>query len=164
MEMENVLLYKMVKKIVLFLILVLVVQGMALPQKEKQKDKKATEQAKPVPFSWFIPGLNQIKGGKYFKGGLLLSAFLGSAVGAVTYNNRGNRWYEKYSNSTVVDDIVRYRKNTEKDLRKRNLFIVGIFSTWLIHIIDLKFFKSKKGGVTSEIGKNNLAVGFYYSF
>jgi hypothetical protein len=57
-----------------------------------------------------------------------------------------------------------FRQNTEKNLKKRNLFLVGIASIWVIHIIDLKFFKSKKGGVKGEIGKNNINIGFYYHF
>ena len=112
----------------------------------------------------FIPGIQQLKSKKYVKGSLLLGSFIGSVAGAVVYNKKGSDWYDKYSNSTNVEDIILFRQETEKSLKKRNLFIVGIFSVWLVHIIDLKFFKSGKGGVKGEVGKNKINIGFYYSF
>ena len=42
--------------------------------------------------------------------------------------------------------------------------MIGIAAVWLAHIIDLKFFKSKKGGVKGEVDKNSILIGFYYSF
>ena len=112
----------------------------------------------------FIPGVEQIKSKKYVKGSLLLGAFIGSALAAFHYNKKGNDWYDKYQNSTNVDDIILFRQRTEDHLKKRNLFIAGIFSVWLVHIIDLKFFKSGKAGVKGTVSKNEINIGFYYHF
>lgn len=128
---------------------------------ETETDEKKT---KPISITKLIPGIEQIKSGKYAKGTLLLSSFIGSITGAVIYNKKGSDWYDKYKNSTNVEDIIIFRQNTEKNLKKRNLFLVGIASIWVIHIIDLKFFKSKKGGVTGEVGKNTINIGFHYHF
>ena len=138
----------------------LLIQPMAAESdsnKKKSKEKKAS-------ILMFIPGIQQLKSKKYVKGSLLLGSFIASVAGAVTYNKKGSDWYDKYSNSTDVQEIILFRHKTEKSLKKRNLFIAGIFSVWLVHIIDLKFFKSGKGGVKGEMGKYKINIGFYYSF
>jgi hypothetical protein len=144
----------------LFLIAVLLVQPAIAESNSDSKEKKT----KKVSILMFIPGVQQMKSKKYLKGSLLLGSFIGSVAGAVVYNKKGNDWYDKYSTSTNVEEIILFRQKTEKNLKKRNLFIAGIFSIWLVHIIDLKFFKSKKGGVKGEVGKNKINIGFYYSF
>lgn len=151
----------MTKKWCWFLAAVLLVQPLAFAEEKKNSDEKKT---KTISFSMLIPGVEQIKSKKYVKGSLLLSAFIGSALGAFHYNKKGNDWYDKYQNSTNVDDIILFRQRTEDHLKKKNLFIAGIFSVWLVHIIDLKFFKSGKGGVKGTVSKNEINIGFYYHF
>jgi len=131
-----------------------------------QTTDPGTKKAKQVPLSLFIPGVYQLKNNQYIKGGLLLGAFAASISAALIFNKKGNDWYDKYRNSTNIDEIVRLRDKTEKTFKKRNLCIAGIFSVWLVHIIDVKFFKPKKGkaGVKGEAGNNTLSVGFYCSF
>jgi len=153
----------MLKKVCFFLIAVLAFNFTAAakdPSEKKSKEKKE----KTVSIAMFIPGVQQLKSGKYVKGSLFLGTFIGTVAGTFTYNKKGNDWYDKYRNSTNVDDIIRFREEAEKSFKKRNLFIAGIFTLWLAHIIDLKFIKTKKGGVKGEIGKNNFNIGFYYSF
>lgn len=119
---------------------------------------------KTISLAMVIPGVQQIKNKQYVKGSLFLAAFVGSAAAAFYYNKKGNDWYAKYRASTNVEEIVLFRKNTEANLKKRNLFLVSVFSVWLLHIIDLKFFKPGKSGVKSNVGKNEIAIGVYYSF
>jgi hypothetical protein len=142
------------------MIMVLLMPSAYVTAETKNDEKKS----KPISITKLIPGIQQIKSGKYAKGTLLLSSFIGSITGAVIYNKKGNDWYDKYTESTNVEDIILFRQNTEKNLKKRNLFLAGIASIWLIHIIDLKFFKSKKGGVKGEVGKDHINIGFYYHF
>jgi hypothetical protein len=125
-------------------------------------EKKPGEKTTAV--TMFIPGIRQLQTGKYVKGTLFLCSFIGTAAGAFIYNKKGSDWYEKYRDSTNVDEITRFRAETEKSFKKRNLFMVGIFTVWLAHIIDLEFFKSKKTGVKGEVGKNSVNIGFYYCF
>ena len=131
------------------------------PAEEKNSNQK---KSKTIPFSMLIPGVEQIKSKKYVKGALLLGTFLGSTLGAFHHNKKGSDWYDKYQNSTNVDDVILFRQRTEDHLKKRNLFIAGIFSVWLVHIIDLKFFKSGKAGVKGTVSKNEINIGFYYLF
>jgi hypothetical protein len=132
----------------------------------EQPDASEPDKEKPktVSITMFIPGIHQLASGKYVKGTILLGSFLSCITGAVIHNNKGNNWYEKYIDSTNVEEIVLFRQKTEKSLKKRNLFIVGALSVWALHIIDLKFFKSKKGGVKGEVGKNSFIIGCYYTF
>ena len=133
---------------------------------EEQPDPGKSDKEKPktVSITMFIPGIHQLASGKFVKGTILLGSFLGCITGAVINNNKGNDWYDKYINSTNVEEIILFRQNTERSLKKRNLFMVGILSVWALHILDLKFFKSKKGGVKGEVGKNSFNIGFYYIF
>ena len=123
-----------------------------------------------ISISMLIPGVEQFKNKHYVKGTILLGAFAGSIAGAISYNHKGIQWYDKYRESMNVEDIVMFRQETEKNLKRRNYFIAGIFSVWLIHIIDLKFFKpdktdnNKGGGITGFVGQNEINLGFYYSF
>jgi hypothetical protein len=156
----------MIKKLSLFLMLCLVVNLNAMTGAEEQPDPGEPDKKKPkaVSITMFIPGIHQLASGKYVKGTILLGSFLSCITGAVIHNNKGNDWYEKYINSTNVEEIILSRQKAEKSLKKRNLFIVGVLSVWALHIIDLKFFKSKKGGVKGEVGKNSFTIGFYYTF
>ncbi|MCP4147322.1 MAG: hypothetical protein GY757_06180 [bacterium] len=148
----------MIKKICFFLALVLLIQGVY------GADTPGDKKSKIVSITMFIPGVQQIKTGKYGKGCLFLAAFLGSSTAVFAYNKKGNDWYDKYRISTNVNEVILFRQNTEKYLKKRNISIAALISTWLLHIIDLKLFKSKKGGVTGDAGKNKFNIGFYYSF
>jgi hypothetical protein len=137
-----------------------------LPAAEEDpgESKKKETRAKRLPITMFIPGIYQLKTGQYVKGGIFLAAFIGSVAGALIHNKKGNDHYNKYLNSTNVEEIILLREKTGKSFKKRNLYIVGIFSTWVLHIIDVKFFKSGKAGVKGEVGKNNITIGFYYRF
>jgi hypothetical protein len=156
----------MIKKLSLFLMLCLLINLNAMTAAGEQPDASEPDKEKPktVSITMFIPGIHQLASGKYVKGTILLGSFLSCITGAVIHNNKGNNWYEKYIDSTNVEEIVLFRQKTEKSLKKRNLFIVGALSVWALHIIDLKFFKSKKGGVKGEVGKNSFIIGCYYTF
>ncbi len=146
----------MMKKICWLLITVLIVGP---PATAADSDKK---KPKTIPITKFIPGIQQLKTKQYLKGTLLLTALIGTTTAALTFNKKGNDWYNKYQNSTNIEEIALFRKNTEKNLKKRNLFIAGILSIWIIHIIDLKFFKSKKSRIKSQVSYNEINIGIYY--
>ena len=148
----------MMKKICWLLIAALIAAPLAASSDSEKKKPKA------VSITKFIPGVRQLKTKQYVKGTLLLGSFIGAAAAALTFNKKGNDWYDKYRASTNVEEIVLFRKNTEKNLKKRNLFIAGIFSVWLLHILDLKFFKSKKSGIEGRVSHNEINIGIYYRF
>lgn len=123
--------------------------------KEKKEEK--------VSIIKYIPGLQQIKTKKYFKGGVFLSSFIAGIAGAVIYNSRGNDSYDNYLQSKDTDEIVELRKTTENFFKKRNLFIIGSGVVFLLHLFDLKF-SNKKSGVKGEIKNNSIGVSLYYGF
>jgi len=130
----------------------------AEPESEKKGKKK------PVSISLFIPGLQQFKTRKHMKGVLLLGGFVCTVAGAVVYNKKGNDWYKKYTDSIDIEEIARFRAKTEKSFRRRNLFIAGVFAVFALHVLDLKFSKSGKSGVTGGVTADSVNVGFYYAF
>ncbi|MGE5340035.1 MAG: hypothetical protein ACM3SY_01020 [Candidatus Omnitrophota bacterium] len=134
--------------------------GQDLPSDSQNPMEKKPQ---PVSITLFIPGIEQLKTGKTIKGTLLLGAFTASIVGAFVYNHQGLNWFDDYQQSTHVQDIIYFRSQTEKSFKKRNLCIAGIFSVWLVHLIDLKFFKSEKSGVICEADPQHFHIGFYYN-
>ncbi|MCP4213126.1 MAG: hypothetical protein GY765_00650 [bacterium] len=144
-------------------VLVLLLPALLLPETGKPA-RKTKSKKKTVSIIKFIPGIAQMKAGQTIKGGLLLGSFIGSVTGTVIHNHKGNQWYGKYSDSTNVEEVVRFRKVTENHLKKRNLFIIGIASTWLLHVLDLKLFKSDKAGITGAITNKTIDIGIYYAF
>lgn len=148
----------MMKKICRLIIAALIVGPLAVSAASDGKKPKTISIAK------FIPGIEQFKTKQYVKGTLLLGSLIGTAAAAFSYNKKGNDWYDKYRNSSNVEEIVLFRQNAEKKFKKRNLFITGILSVWLLHILDLKFFKSGKGGIKSRVSHNEINIGIYYRF
>lgn len=146
----------MIRKTILISTLIIFISGI-VPGENNDKNKIG------VPLVQFIPGITQLKEGKVIKGGILLGVFLATIAGAIIKNSQGNEYYDQYLESIVVEDIVELRKKAENCYRMRNYFIMGIFTVWVIHLLDLKFFK-KKGGVKGEIKNNSIRFGFYFSF
>lgn len=126
--------------------------------------KQENEQVRMIPVAKFIPGIDQLFSGKTLKGGVLLSACLATVAGAIIENRCGNRYYEQYLESTDVDEIVELRKKAEGSFHNRNYCILGICTVWLVHVLDMKLFKAKKGVIKGEAKDHSVAVGFYYFF
>ncbi len=145
------------RNIIIFLLLALIIFSSPLSGENKEETSK-------IPFTYILPGIEQIKHKDYLKGVILLTSFSGCITGAIINNNRGNDYYEKYLNSVIVEEIVEMRRKTEDSFRKRNYFLVGAFSVWIIHLIDLQFFNNKTKGVKGEIRKNGFSFGLYYTF
>ena len=123
-----------------------------------------TQLSKGVSVVEFIPGLPQLISGKVLKGSLILGACLTTIAGTIWANQKGNDYYDQYLLSTDVEEVIELRAKAEKSYRNRNYFIIGMVSVWVLHLLDLKFFKNKKGGVKGEVKNNSLYFGFYYSF
>jgi hypothetical protein len=150
----------MIKKITLVLILLFL--PINIFSSEKLKTPKAKTSRK-IGFSYIIPGIEQIKRGYYFKGGVLFASFVSIITEGVIENKRGNDYYNIYINSVDIDEIIKTRALAEKHFKKRNYYIIGGVSVWLINLVDLKFF-SKNRGIKGEIKKNYISFGFYYIF
>lgn len=151
------------RKWISFLILFFFVCALSAQEKEKEKQEEP-QPGGAVSIVKFIPGVYQLKSKKFVKGSLLFSVFTAAVVGAVIENKRGNDLYEQYLASQDVEEIVALRKQTEKKFQNRNYYIAGALGIWLLHLLDLKFFNKKKGGIKGEVTKKNIQVGFYYSF
>lgn len=120
--------------------------------------------AKGVSVVKFIPGLPQLISGKALKGSILLGACLATVAGVVVENQRGNDYYEQYLASIDVDEVIDLRAKAEKSFQSRNYFIIGMVSVWILHFLDLKFLKNKKGEVKGEVKNSRLCIGIYFTF
>jgi len=95
---------------------------------------------------------------------MLLGACLATVAGAIVENQRGNDYYDQYLASIDVDEVIDLRARAEKSFRSRNYFIIGMVSVWVLHFLDLRFLKNKKGKVKGEVKNSCLCIGIYYSF
>ncbi|MCK4835665.1 MAG: hypothetical protein KAT17_03475 [Candidatus Aminicenantes bacterium] len=148
----------MSSKLIYILVFILITNSFLAGEADSDPLKKG------LPVIKFIPGLVQMTSGKIIKGGVLLGACLTTIVGAIIENNRGYDYYEQYLESSDVDEVVALREKSEKSFRMRNYFIIGMVSVWVIHALDLKIFKKKKGGLKSEIKNDCIYIGLYYCF
>ncbi len=156
--------YNKSHKYIALIILIAFIPLLYGQEKEEEKAVEETSEPQALPIIKFIPGAFQIKSGKIIKGSLLLGAFTTAIIGAFIQDKKGNDLYKKYLASLDVEEIVSLRKQTEKTFKYRNYYIAGIFGVWLLHLLDLKFFKNKKGSIKGEITQKSANIGFYYSF
>lgn len=145
-------------KLIYILILVLLITTVLAGEVDPDPLKKG------IPLIRFIPGLVQLTSGKIIKGGVLMGTWITTIIGAIIENNRGYDYYDQYLDATAVDEVVRLRKKSEKSFKNRNYFLIGTVSILLIHALDLKLFKKKKGGLNGEIKNDGISVGLYYCF
>jgi hypothetical protein len=150
-------------KCIVFLILFFFIYALSGQEKEEKKEEEP-QTGGAVSIVKFIPGAYQLKSKKFIKGSILFCTFATAVVGAIIENKRGNDLYVQYLASQDVDEIVKLRKQTEEKFKNRNYYLAGTFGIWLLHLLDLKFFNKKKGGIKGEVTKKSINVGFYYSF
>lgn len=112
----------------------------------------------PISLADLIPGLSQLRQKKPWKGTLLLAGFTGCMAGAIFRNERGGQRYRQYLDSTDVEEIIRLREESELAFRQRNLFLLGGFAVWVLHLVDITFFHQKVK-IESEIKQDSLVVG-----
>ncbi len=111
----------------------------------------------------YIPGLFQLKEKKILKGSVLLSSFIIGISGSIINNTRGNKYYEMYLLSKNVDEIINLREKAENKFKSRNLFLIGMGISFLLHLVDVKFSKNR-GEIKGEIKHNSIKLCFYYNF
>lgn len=155
------------KRIVIGWLTAILLAGGLYPAEESDKENPKAE-TRPVPVLKVIPGLFQLKSGKIVKGSLLLATFAAAVAGTIIENHRGNDTYRRYLASTDVAEIIQLRRATEDHFQRRNYYIGGLVGIWLVHLLDLKLSAysqgKKKGGIQSEVSKDSITVGLYYSF
>ncbi len=127
---------------------ILLITALTLPvystgnSKSEPTEKEGTE-TRALEKSLIFPGWGQIHEKKYFKGILFLTAELIAITSAVINNRKGNRSFNKYRSSIIVDDAVYYRDETERFDRQRNLFIAAGIGVWIINMADIYLFRKK---------------------
>jgi len=126
--------------------------------------KETPGEKKLIPVTKFIPGVSQIKSSKIIKGGVLLAAFTATLIGAIVENKKGNDYYDQYLVADDINRVITLRQQTESHFKRRNLFIAGSVGVWLLHLLDLKLFKNKKGGMNGAVEKDSIHLSLYYSF
>ena len=139
---------KIYKPIITFLILLHILLFTSLTcfsQDEENKEgispqKKFTSLQK----SLLIPGWGQISEKRYLEGILFLSAEVFCLYKVISYNHKGNDYYNLYKNADNISNALEYRALTEKYDTKRNRLILAAAGIWIINLVDIYFIIKKK--------------------
>jgi len=121
--------------------------------------------------SLLFPGWGQLSEKKYFKGFVFLGAEIFCFASILHNNNRGNKAYQSYKDALNMEDVVHYRKLTEKYDTIRNQYFVAAAAVWALNLIDIYFIVKKKQ--TKErnltfrldsVSQKNLSLTISYRF
>ncbi len=128
-----------------------------------QQEQKEIENDNPIGWLDLIPGLRQLEKNRRITGYALLSGFCAGIGGAVLFHLRGRDRYRAYLDSTRIDEVIRFRDQTEKAFLGRNLFLAGTLAVWVVHVLDLTI-QAKRSRIKGEFTENCLRITFSYSF
>lgn len=141
---------------------------------QDEEGEKGTSNSKKISSlqkSLLIPGWGQIAEKKYLEGILFFSAEVFCLYKIISYNHKGNDYYNLYKNADNVINAIEYRELTEKYDSKRNRFILIAASVWIINLIDIYIIVKKKDKkernlkIKLEHNENkDLALTFTFSF
>ncbi len=141
------------------------------------QDREAEEKIVPkkqlisLQKSLLIPGWGQIAEKRYVEGALFLSAEIFCVYKILSYNHKGNYYYERYKKADNVTDAVRYRELTERYDTQRNKFFLAAAGTWVFNLLDIylivksKERKKRNFNLKLENYENKtLVFTIFYSF
>jgi len=108
-------------------------------------DKTINSNSSSLQKSLLIPGWGQIAEKRYIEGALFLASEIFCVYKIVSYNRKGNYYYDLYKEVNCVKDAIRYRELTKKYDIRRNKFIFIAASIWALNLMDIYFIiKSKE--------------------
>lgn len=113
-------------------------------KKEKEKEVSVEKKINSLQKSLLIPGWGQIAERRYPKGFLFLSAEIFCLYKIVSYNHKGNKYYDLYKKADDVGNAVQYRELIEKYDTRRNKFILAAAGIWIVNLIDMYFIVRNK--------------------
>lgn len=121
--------------------------------------------------SLLIPGWGQIVEKRYAEGLFFLSTEIFCFYKILSYNHKGNHYYDLYKKADNIGDAINYRELTEKYDIKRNTFFLAAAGVWVINLIDMylivKHKRKNQRNPQLKFGLNGykeLAFTVSYSF
>jgi hypothetical protein len=160
---------KIYKLNIYFLIILLISLYGFAQEKESNERIPVDKKFGSLQKSLLIPGWGQISEKKYLEGVLFLTGEIFSFYKILSYNHKGNYYYDKYKKADNVSDAIKYRDLTETYDTKRNKFLLAAASVWVINLIDTYIIvknKERKGKIVSlKLEHNeNKSLSFTISF
>jgi len=107
--------------------------------------------------SLLFPGLGQLREKQYAKAALLASAEAACLALAVIHARRGDAAYRRYGAAGSLADAVRWRRETERHDRRRNVTIAAAAGVWALNMADILVTTKKRYG-----RKRSLAFHPFY--
>ncbi|MEO0114753.1 MAG: hypothetical protein ABIK93_04705 [candidate division WOR-3 bacterium] len=103
--------------------------------------KEKSEKKRPDPLFYFYPGLFQIRNEKKTKGFIIFSLQTGSLFGFVTSSILTPIYHQRYLEQTEPTRIEQAYRQYQTVYITRQVFGLGIIASYVIHILDIKFFE-----------------------
>jgi hypothetical protein len=107
-----------------------------------------------------LPGWGQFSEERYLEGVLVLAAEAFSLYEILSYNHKGNWYYERYKQADDREDAVRYRGLTEKYDRRRNAFILAAAGIWALNLVDIYVIVKNKEKTQKAVRLSLEQAGF----
>ncbi|MBM3296249.1 MAG: hypothetical protein FJY83_01480 [Candidatus Aminicenantes bacterium] len=120
-------------------------RGAAPGEKPSGSPDDAPARPSTLQKSLLIPGWGQAAEKRYLEAVLFFSAEVVCWAGFFDQNARGNRAYDLYRAADTTDDAVRYRRETERFDKRRNLFLLGAALVWTANLLDAWLIVSGRG-------------------
>jgi hypothetical protein len=127
------------------LLLAVLLAGLALPAAEEKK-AEPDRWRRALERSLLFPGLGQLGEKQYAKAALFAASEIACLALVVVQIGKGNDVYWNYRNAASADDAVRWRRETERCDRRRNIAILGAAGVWVLNMVDMFTFAKKKYG------------------
>lgn len=133
------------KKTEVFILLAVLLAGLALPAAEEKK-------VEPDPWrralerSLLFPGLGQLGEKQYVKAAVFASAEIFCLAAAFIQAGRGNDAYRNYRDAKDAAAAGEWRLQTVACDRRRNTALLAAAGVWVCNMIDIFVFAKKKYG------------------
>lgn len=122
-----------------------------------KEDKKSLEK------SLIFPGWGQLNEKKYAKGVFFMAAEFFCILQAISDNSQAEKYYNRYRNATIPDEVVFFRNQTEKYDIRRNQYLLAGAAVWIVNLVDIYICVGKKSKERIRVSlKNEKNNGFIF--
>lgn len=125
-----------------------------------EEEKKLSSLEKSIIF----PGWGQICEKRYFEGIIFVTSEIFCLAGIFKNGREGNKYYKLYKSADNTYDAIKYRDLTIKFDKRRNRFIAGAISVWVLNLLDMSLIIKKEKNMILKFGGDSIEVTFKKEF
>ncbi len=139
---------------------ILVILFFQIAPLKADEDKKISSLEKSLVF----PGWGQISEKRYLEGIVFATSEIICLAGVFKNLREGNKYYKLYKSSDNTQDAIKFRELTIKFDKRRNRFIAGAITVWVLNLLDMSLIPKKKNSLILKFGGDFFEFGFKKEF